>query len=180
MNDQHTIHDNYKEIKPKIDSIRILRGAVTTLCVGLAMVTGYWLGASGGDAQDQHRWYPALSGVQTAGNLAPEPEKSDSRAISTRSGTRSIRPADLRETYDSQQFFAGSTDIPASGSGSNPVSGTVPVATSSSGQFFASKSGKTYYPKGCKAGNRVKVENRIYFDTAAEAEFEGLKRAVRC
>lgn len=41
------------------------------------------------------------------------------------------------------------------------------------GQYVASKSGKKYYPVGCSGINRIKEENRIYFDSKEEAEASG-------
>jgi hypothetical protein len=42
------------------------------------------------------------------------------------------------------------------------------------GQFVASKSGAKYHPvTGCSYADRIKEENRIYFNTAKEAESAG-------
>jgi len=42
------------------------------------------------------------------------------------------------------------------------------------GQFVASKSGAKYHPAtGCSYADRIKEENRIYFNTAKEAESAG-------
>lgn len=46
--------------------------------------------------------------------------------------------------------------------------------------FVASKSGTRYYPKTCKAANRIKDENKVYFETKAEAEESGLTPATGC
>lgn len=46
--------------------------------------------------------------------------------------------------------------------------------------FVASKSGTKYYPKGCKGINRIKPENRVYFETRDEAEGSGLTPASSC
>ena len=46
--------------------------------------------------------------------------------------------------------------------------------------FVASINGKAYYPKGCKAANVIKEENRIWFESAKEAEEEGYARAKNC
>lgn len=46
--------------------------------------------------------------------------------------------------------------------------------------FVASKSGTKYYPKGCKAANRIKPENMVYFETKGEAEESGLTPAAGC
>ncbi len=46
--------------------------------------------------------------------------------------------------------------------------------------FFASKSGTRYYPENCSKGDRVKPENRVYFESADSAERAGLSLAVGC
>lgn len=57
------------------------------------------------------------------------------------------------------------------------ISATINV---SAGNFMASINGKAYYPKDCAAGNRIKEENRIWFDTKEEAESQGYKPAQNC
>lgn len=49
-----------------------------------------------------------------------------------------------------------------------------------SGNFTASINGKAYYPKGCKAANVIKEENRVWFISAKEAEEEGYAPAKNC
>ena len=46
-------------------------------------------------------------------------------------------------------------------------------------RFVASKNGSNYYARGCSSANRIKEENRIYFQTQQEAEALGFKRG-RC
>ncbi len=46
--------------------------------------------------------------------------------------------------------------------------------------FVASKSGTKYYPKGCKSINRIKPENRVFFESKEEAEGSGLTPAASC
>jgi len=46
--------------------------------------------------------------------------------------------------------------------------------------FMASKNGSKYYPIGCKAGERIKPENRIFFANREGAEAAGYTRAVNC
>lgn len=48
------------------------------------------------------------------------------------------------------------------------------------GNFLASINGKAYYPKDCAAANRIKEENRIWFDTREEAETQGYNPAQNC
>lgn len=47
-------------------------------------------------------------------------------------------------------------------------------------QFMASKNGTKYYPKGCKAGNRIKDKNRVYFDLETDAQRSGYEPAKNC
>jgi hypothetical protein len=47
-------------------------------------------------------------------------------------------------------------------------------------KYLASKSGTKYYPISCKSANRIKPENRVYFNSADEAEEEGLTLASGC
>lgn len=46
--------------------------------------------------------------------------------------------------------------------------------------FTGSKTGKTYYPKGCSGVNRIKPENRVYFINQQEAELAGYRRTTTC
>jgi len=48
------------------------------------------------------------------------------------------------------------------------------------GNFFASSRGKKYYPVGCSAGDSLKMENRIYFNTREEAEKAGYTLSSSC
>lgn len=51
---------------------------------------------------------------------------------------------------------------------------------SNQGQIIASKNGKRYYYKNCGGVNRIKIENRIYFETEQQAEAKGLTLASGC
>jgi hypothetical protein len=46
--------------------------------------------------------------------------------------------------------------------------------------YFASINGTRYYPRGCKAGNRIKEENKTFFKTESDAIKSGFSRAVNC
>ncbi len=48
------------------------------------------------------------------------------------------------------------------------------------GNFTASINGKAYYPANCAAAKRINEENKIWFETAAEAEGEGYQPAKNC
>ncbi len=52
--------------------------------------------------------------------------------------------------------------------------------SSSLKKFFASSRGKKYYPVGCSAGNTIKQENRIYFNTREQAEKTGYTLSSSC
>lgn len=47
-------------------------------------------------------------------------------------------------------------------------------------KIVASKNGKRYYYANCGGINRIKQENRIYFNTKEEAEVKGLTLASGC
>ena len=53
-------------------------------------------------------------------------------------------------------------------------------ATRKNNAYFASKSGKVYYTSFCKAGNRVKEGNRIYFTLESEAKSSGRELSKLC
>ncbi|MCD8495059.1 MAG: hypothetical protein LRY41_03445 [Candidatus Pacebacteria bacterium] len=51
---------------------------------------------------------------------------------------------------------------------------------SQQGQYVASKNGSKYYKEGCGGISRIKEENRVFFDTEAEAQAKGLERSTQC
>jgi hypothetical protein len=46
--------------------------------------------------------------------------------------------------------------------------------------FVASKTGKVYYPSSCKASNRIKPKNRVYFATEQLAQAKHLTLSKSC
>ena len=52
--------------------------------------------------------------------------------------------------------------------------------TTKTGNYFASSRGKKYYTLGCSAGKTIKLENRIYFETSADAEKAGYSLSTSC
>lgn len=48
------------------------------------------------------------------------------------------------------------------------------------GNFMASINGKTYYHKSCRASSIIKEENRIWFNSAKEAQAQGYSLAKNC
>ncbi len=47
-------------------------------------------------------------------------------------------------------------------------------------QIVASKNGKRYYYSNCNGLNRIKLENRVYFETEKQAKDKGLTLASGC
>lgn len=55
------------------------------------------------------------------------------------------------------------------------------IDTSFSGlNYIASINGTKYYPRGCKAVNRIKVENRVYFKSGSDAQKSGYGYSSSC
>ena len=54
------------------------------------------------------------------------------------------------------------------------------AGTDSKRAFFGSKNGTKFYTPGCKAGNRIKPENIIWFSSQSEAEIQGYSKASSC
>jgi hypothetical protein len=52
------------------------------------------------------------------------------------------------------------------------------ITPSNKSNIFASKSGKKYYYVWCASASRVKIENRVYYATKAEAEKSG--KTLKC
>ena len=48
------------------------------------------------------------------------------------------------------------------------------------GKYVASKNGKLYYPVNCKGANRIKPDNRVWFDTVTDAEKSGYTPSSSC
>ncbi len=63
-----------------------------------------------------------------------------------------------------------------------PAGSAVKNATSilPAGNFFGSINGKAYYPKDCAAGDKIKEENKIWFESRGDAEAQGYKPAQNC
>lgn len=62
----------------------------------------------------------------------------------------------------------------------NIIAENNPISDTQTGQLFGSKSGSTYYTPDCKSGNRVKVENRVYFEDEIDAEDQGYTKSKLC
>ena len=48
------------------------------------------------------------------------------------------------------------------------------------GNYVASKNGSKYYLTNCSGANRIKEENKVWFETAEEAKDEGYGPAKNC
>ncbi|KKU53151.1 MAG: hypothetical protein A3F26_02390 [Candidatus Ryanbacteria bacterium RIFCSPHIGHO2_12_FULL_47_12b] len=46
--------------------------------------------------------------------------------------------------------------------------------------FIASRNGSKYYPAGCASINRIKTENKIYFNDEASAQKAGFEPSTQC
>ena len=57
---------------------------------------------------------------------------------------------------------------------------TIFETTTTGKAFFASNRGKKYYSIGCSGGKTIKQENRIYFNTEAEAISAGYSKSTSC
>ncbi len=51
---------------------------------------------------------------------------------------------------------------------------------SETGKYVASKNGTKYYLPSCSGANRIKEENKVYFDSVEEAQAAGLEPAANC
>lgn len=50
----------------------------------------------------------------------------------------------------------------------------------SAGKYLASKNGKKYYPADCPVATRISEQNRVWFNSTAEAEQGGLTLSTSC
>lgn len=61
------------------------------------------------------------------------------------------------------------------------VSQTASAASAQQGgAYVASKSGSKYYLTGCSGANRIKEENKVYFDSVDQAKAAGYEPAANC
>lgn len=87
-------------------------------------------------------------------------------------------PKEVKGIEISQQASAARTI--SNTSSRNIVSTTNTMELSSGKKYVASKNGKLYYPSTCKGANRIKEENKVWFDNASEAESLGYTWATSC
>ena len=55
-----------------------------------------------------------------------------------------------------------------------------PTADNSQSGYVASINGQYYYPVDCSSANRIKEENKMFFNTKEEAESQGYKPSTSC
>lgn len=67
-------------------------------------------------------------------------------------------------------------EMPADGGPASPAG----RAASGPEAVVVSKNGSKYYPKGCKAADRINVQSRVYFASASVAEAAGYTKAATC
>ena len=76
---------------------------------------------------------------------------------------------------------AGAAAVGAAAVNASPKTPAKPVAPApASGAYVASKSGTKYYLPWCGTANRIKEENKVWFETKAEAEAAGYQPAANC
>jgi hypothetical protein len=82
----------------------------------------------------------------------------------------------IKVEYDSQEASVINTE-PIN---ENPSIAQKSQTSTTSKNFFASKTGSKYYSVSCSGGKTIKEENRVYFDTAEEAEKAGYELSSSC
>jgi hypothetical protein len=81
---------------------------------------------------------------------------------------------------DAPQVAATSMSLIENSHNKTNTTESSPSAHNQKTTIFASKSGSKYYFPWCKSGNRVKLENRIYYQSAQAAEAAGKTLAANC
>ena len=62
----------------------------------------------------------------------------------------------------------------------SPAAETAAIIDATAGAFVASKSGSAYHLPGCPGAKQIKPENRVWFQTRADAERVGYRPAANC
>lgn len=73
----------------------------------------------------------------------------------------------------------GAVQTAAAYEASRPATGVAPKAAAAGG-YVASKNGSKYYPIGCAGVSRIKEENKVYFESAIDAQAAGYTPAANC
>lgn|SRR3989344_5633185 len=84
----------------------------------------------------------------------------------------------VRIEYEAQSLVANATQIgPKAGL---PAETSASAGDSATGLFVASRRGKKYYPIKCSAASTLKEDNKIFFNTEAEAQSAGYTISSSC
>lgn len=85
-------------------------------------------------------------------------------------------PLIIEENQNKESIHTESTKNDTSASFSDSKSSAAIIQ----GKYVASKSGTAYHYPWCSGAQRIKEENKIWFDTKEEAEKKGYKPAGNC
>ncbi len=109
--------------------------------------------------------------------------KSGEEVIVTESGKFSVSPGTVLTAYN--DLFEFTSTLPAiqatttancpTVAGTTTVAPAVPVTPQATGQFVASKNSTKYHPIDSGTAKRIKDENKVFFQTKAEAENAGFE-----
>lgn len=119
-----------------------------------------------------------LTGRQITNHQSPITLMKDQRPLIPTINIEGIRNGLLHGSIKgSARISIGSELLTQSGifaiDASHILTNEIAVIVPQSAQFLASKRGKKYYPVFSSAGERIKPSNRIYFETAKQAQSAG-------
>lgn len=96
-------------------------------------------------------------------------------------------PPGSAQMFGPEYFASMKAKYEAHLSDTTPTDGQAPANEPADGGAAAapeavvvSKNGSKYYPKGCKAADRIPAQVRVYFASAAAAEAAGYTKATTC
>lgn len=139
----------------KIGPGRLPDGLLTALVVLLASSASYGLGILTGQDMARER-----GGVEIQ-QVAPGADLSASAALAPIPKSQKSGAVSKAYTPPAKQEKTG-------------------TATAETGKYVASKNGTKYYLPSCGTANRIKEENKIYFNTKEEAEAAGFGPSSTC
>ena len=188
FNDKTTIHHIDKKINISIPIRSLLHYGLITLIIGLSLGIGFTIGKRSVNASPttldtlgQSAYVQTNFIPRDIGQIASTHTDKGSNTVSSVNKTaQSWNLSDERLDNSSPKSIMyypnNENTIIESKKDINSTTSTSLIA----GDFFSSKTGKVYYSKNCKAGNRVKAENRVYYASKSDAEFEGLTLSKSC
>jgi hypothetical protein len=153
-----SIHEGTSKIKSFLDSPTGHNLLVILIILGVS-VAGFSLGTMSSKKDG------AKVIVSADGNLANLAAAAQTAQISAQKGP------------GGQSAAEGGTKSPIKEPINDPA--TSPVQNEK-GAFVASKKGKKYYPVNCAGAKSLAEANRIYFQTAGEAEAKGYSLSTSC